>query len=59
MDDALVYRNNWEWGEGYGWDWERINPYFEKVDWSDPHAVARTWTVVLAYMMMDYRYLYL
>ena len=59
VDDALVYRNDWEWGEGYGWDWERINPYFEKVDWSDPHAVARTWTVVLAYMMMDYRYLYL
>ena len=59
VDDALVYRNDWEWGEGYGWDWERINPYFEKVDWSDPEAVARTWTVVLAYLMMDYRYLYL
>ena len=28
-------------------------------DWSDSHAVARTWTVVLAYLLMDYRYLYL
>ena len=59
VDDVFVYRDDWEWGAGYDWDWDRINAYFENIDWSDPQAVARTWTVVLAYLMMDYRYLYL
>jgi hypothetical protein len=27
--------------------------------YADPHHLARTWVVVLAYLMMDYRYLYL
>ena len=47
--------NGWE----LGWDWDGIGEFFHTVDWSDPHAVARTWAVVLAYLMMDYRYLYL
>ena len=60
VEDAFVYRDDWDWGEGYGWDdWERINAHFETIDWSDPHGVARTWVVVLAYLLMDYRYLYL
>ena len=42
-----------------GWDWDRIDEFFDNIDWSDPQAVAKTWTVVLAYLMMDYRYLYL
>ena len=46
-------------GNELGWDWDAINTFFHSVDWSDPQAVARTWTVVLAYLMMDYRYLYL
>ena len=46
-------------GWTFGWDWDRISEFFDTIDWSDPHAVARTWTVVLAYLMMDYRYLYL
>ena len=46
-------------GDVVGWDWDLINPFIESQDWSDLHAVARTWTVVLAYLMMDYRYLYL
>ena len=41
------------------WRWDRVNAHFETVDWSDPHGVARTWTVVLAYLLMDYRYLHL
>ena len=47
------------WDEGGDWHWDRVDAHFDTVDWSDPHAVARTWTVVLAYLMMDYRYLYL
>ena len=46
-------------GNEIGWDWDRIDDLFQDVDWSDTQAVARTWTVVLAYLMMDYRYLYL
>ena len=46
-------------GRELGWDWDGIREFFDTVDWSDPHAVARTWAVVLAYLMMDYRYLYL
>ncbi len=45
--------------EDANWDWERIHAHFETIDWSDRHGVARTWVVVLAYLMMDYRYLYL
>jgi len=48
-----------EHGHPLGWDWDRIDAFHETADWSDPKAVARTWTVVLAYLMMDYRYLYL
>ena len=46
-------------GNPLGWDWDGIGDFFDDVDWSDPQAVARTWAVVLAYLMMDYRYLYL
>ena len=59
VEDGFLYRDDWEWGAGYDWDWDRINAHFENIDWSDPQAVARTWTVVLAYLMTDYRYLYL
>ena len=48
-----------EYGNPLGWDWDRAHALIESVDWSDTQAVARTWTVVLAYLMMDYRYLYL
>ena len=43
----------------HGWDWDRIDRHFDSIDWSDPHGVAQTWTVVLAYLLMDFRYLYL
>lgn len=61
LDGAFVYREDWgdEWGARYDWDWDRINVYFDRLDMSDRHGVARTWTVVLAYLLMDYRYLYL
>ena len=48
-----------EHGNELGWDWDAIDAFFETVDLSDPQAVARTWAVVLGYLMMDYRYLYL
>ena len=61
LDGAWVYREDWgdEWGARYDWDWDSINAHFDAIDWSDSHGVARTWKVVLAYLLMDYRYLYL
>ena len=61
VEDAFVYREDWgdEWGARYDWDWDQINAHFETIDWSDRHGVSRTWVVVLAYLLMDYRYLYL
>ena len=56
VDGAVVWRDDWG---GYGWDFDRIDAYFSEVDWSDTHGVARTWSVMLAYLMMDYRYLHL
>ena len=43
------------------WDTELIDAFMWEgdIDWSDSRAAARTWTVVLAYLLMDYRYLYL
>ena len=33
--------------------------YINSIDFSDAHFVARAWVVVLSYLLMDYRYLYL
>ena len=43
----------------YDFDWDRVDAFMQDVDFSDPHATARAWKVVLAYLMMDDRYLYL
>ena len=43
-----------------GWDWERMHKFlWDETDRSDPHGLARTWTVILAYLMTDPRYLHL
>ena len=47
-----------EHGDATGWDWAAINDYLDSSD-SDRRGAARTWVVVLAYLLMDYRYLYL
>ena len=48
LDDAVVE---------YDYDWDRVNEFMDGIDWSDHHYTAQTWMVVLAYLMMDYRYL--
>ena len=40
-------------------DHERVNDYLDSIDFEDPEFIAETWIVVLAYLLMDYRYLYL
>ena len=44
---------------GYEWDFERAHAFLDGIDFSDPHAAAHAWKIVLAYLMMDPRYLYL
>ena len=41
-------------------DWDRFNGLLRhQIPHKDPHHVARTWVVVLSYLLTDYRYLYL
>ena len=60
LDNVWVLREGaYGWWRWYEFDWQRVYAFLQDVDFSDPHAVARAWQVVLAYLMMDYRYLYL
>ena len=59
LDDALVEYENEDGGRWYAYDWDHINEFMNGIDWSDYHYTAQTWMVVLAYMMMDHRYLFL
>ena len=60
LDGALKENEDsetgWRW---YNWDWDRLGEFFESKDWSDHYHTAQAWTVVLAYLLGDYRYLYL
>ena len=59
LDDAVVEKEN-ERGHRYrSLDNDRVNGLLESIDFSDPDYTAQAWVVVLAAMMMDYRYLYL
>ena len=59
LDGAVV---EYEQDDGFRWywfDWDRVSEFMEGVDFSDPHQTVQAWVVVLAYLMTDYRYLYL
>ena len=49
-EDGVPYRD---------FDRERVEDFIYRADWSDPYQTAQAWVVVLAYLLMDYRYLYL
>ena len=59
LDDALVQRQNESGDRWHEFDWDRVGDFLDGTDFSDPHHTAQAWMVVLAAMMMDYRYLYL
>ena len=59
LDDAVVEYENEDGYRWYGFDNDRVNDFLGGIDWSDPHYTTQTWRVVLAYLMTDYRYLYL
>ena len=59
LDDVVV---EYEEEDGYRWpgfDWDRVGPFMDGIDFDDPYHAAQAWVVVLAYLMTDYRYLYL
>lgn len=60
IDDDVLILHQRDWGSYYGWDWSRVNRIlYDEAAPYDSAAVARSWSVVLAYLLMDYRYLYL
>ena len=58
VDDVVVEVDGESW-RSYQFDWDRINAFMDSIDWSDPNQTAQAWVVVLAYLLGDYRYLYL
>ena len=44
---------------GWSYDWDVVGAYHGGIDFSDSRGVVRTWVVVLAYLLTDYRYLHL
>ena len=59
LDDIIVENENEEGHRWYDFDWNRVHRYLDRLDWSDPRHTAQAWVVTLAYLLMDYRYLYL
>ena len=58
LEDAVVEVQE-DWGTVYEYDWPRVEDYLNKINFSDVHGTARAWVVVMSYLLMDYRYLYL
>ena len=59
VDGAVVKKTNEQGDYYYDYDWDRVHDFLDHVDFSDPSQSAQAWVVVLAYLLMDYRYLYL
>ena len=61
LEDAVVEEGEPGWGRRWYYDFDRphVEDFMDSVDWSDPHYAAQAWAVVLAYLLTDYRYLYL
>ena len=59
LDDAVVEYGNEDGSRWYETDWDHVNEFMDGIDWADDSFTAQTWMVVLGYLMMDYRYLYL
>ena len=57
--DDIVIEKQYEWGTRYEYDRDRVNAFMDGIDFSDVHYSARTWVVVLTYLLTDYRYLML
>ena len=54
-DEILNYD---EWDDS-ALDWDRVGQLLTDHVVDDPHHIARTWAIILAYLLGDYRYVYL
>ena len=59
LDDVVEEHEQDDGFRYYRLDWDRVDEFMDSIDFSDPHQTAKAWVVVLAYLMTDYRYLYL
>ena len=61
LEDAVVEEGEPGWGRRWYYDFDRprVGDFMHSIDWRDPHYAAQAWAVVLAYLLTDYRYLYL
>ena len=59
LQDAVVEHGDEDGRRWHEYDGDHVNAFMDGIDWSDDQYTAQTWLVVLAYLMTDYRYLYL
>ena len=59
LDNVWTLQEDEDGWQRWEFDWDGVAAFLEDIDFSDPHAAARAWKVVLTYLMMDDRYLYL
>ena len=59
LDNAVTEHVNDNGHRYLGWDWDRVHDFLDDAGLEDPHHTVQAWVIVLADMMMDYRYLYL
>ena len=59
LDDVVVEQEHEDGVPYYDFDHDRVEDFMESVDLSDPHHTAHAWVMVLAYLLADYRFLYL
>ena len=57
--EEYLRQYEYEWGPNIEFDGDRVDAYMSSIDFSDAHFVAHAWVVVMSYLLMDYRYLYL
>ena len=61
-DDVLQSHRTDDGYSYYGFNWDRVDEILHEADWwgqGRQNPVVRTWVVVLAYFLTDYRYLFL
>ena len=61
-DDVLQSHRTDDGYSYYGFNWDRVDEILDEADWwgqGRQNPVVRTWVVVLAYFLTDYRYLFL
>ena len=59
LDDIVIETIDDRGNVYYSFDRDRRNSFMQNINFSDIHGTARAWVVVLSYLLMDYRYLYL